>query len=111
MRASTSAPLLPQVRLPAEAPLGIGVDIRLGDSDVVDLNQLVARDAVIASQPQGEIAAVRSQIISMALDAVLRGIGAALLAVLIAILGWKAIGRQRRRALLAAARRARRGAR
>ncbi len=98
-------PLLPPVRLPAEAPLGIGVDIRLGDADVSDLNQLLARDAVIASQPQGEIASVRSQIVSMAIDAILRGLGVALLALLIAALGWKAIGRERRRALLAAARR------
>lgn len=97
-------PVLPQVRLPAEAPLGIGVNIRLGDSDVSDLNQLVARDAVIASQPQGEIETVRSEIISMAVDAVLRAIGTALLALLIAILGWKAIGQQRRRALWAVAR-------
>ncbi len=98
-------PVLPQVRLPAEAPLGIGVNIRLGDSDVSDLNQLVARDAVIASQPQGEIAAVRSTIISMGVDAVLRGLGTAMLAVLIAILGWKAIGQQRRRAIWATAKR------
>lgn len=97
-------PVLPPVRLPAEAPLGIGVDIRLGDSEVADLNQLVARDAVIASQPQGEIAAVRSTIVSMGIDAILRGIGAAMLALLIAILAWKAIGRDRRRALWAVAR-------
>jgi predicted phosphodiesterase len=101
--------VLPQVRLPADAPLGIGVDIRLGDSEVDDLNKLVARDAVIASQPQGEIAAVRSQLISMAIDAVLRGLGVALLALLIAILGWKAVGRRRRRALWAAARHPDRG--
>ncbi len=97
-------PLLPQLRLPAEAPLGIGVTIRLGGSEVSDLNQLVARDAVIASQPQGEIAAVQSQIASMAIDAVLRGVGAALLALLVAIVGWKAIGQPRRRALRAKAR-------
>lgn len=96
-------PVLPTVRLPAEAPLGIGVDVRLGEADVSDLNQLVARDAVIASQPQGEIAAVRSEITSMAVDAVLRGIGASLLVLLVAILGWKAIGQTRRRALWAVA--------
>ncbi len=101
--------VLPQVRLPANAPLGIGVDIRLGESEVSDLNKLVARDAVIASQPQGEIAAVRSQVISMAIDAALRGLGVALIALLIAILGWKAIGRRRRRALWAAARHPDRG--
>lgn len=97
--------LIPQVRLPAEAPLGLGVDIRLGDSEVTDLEQLVARDAVIASQPQGEIAAVRSTIISMLTDAAMRGLGAALLAVLIAVLAWRAIGQARRRAIWAVARR------
>lgn len=89
--------VLPRVRLPAAAPLGIGLDINLGDADVSDINQLVARDAVIASQPQGEIAAVRSTISSMAVDAVLRALGAAILAVLLAVLAWKGIGQQRRR--------------
>lgn len=101
--------VLPQVRLPAEAPLGIGVDIRLGDSEVSDLNKLVARDAVIASQPQGEIAAVRSQVVSMAMDAAMRGLGVAVLVLLIAVLGWKSVGQERRRALLSLARRPNRG--
>ncbi len=101
-------PLIPQMRLPAEAPLGMGVDIRLGDSEVTELNQLIARDAVIASQPQGEIAAVRSTIVSMLADAAMRGIGSALLAVLIAVLAWAAIGQPRRRVIWAAARSPRR---
>lgn len=96
--------LIPQIRLPADAPLGLGVDVRLGDSEITNLDQLVARDAVIASQPQGEIASVRSTITSMLLDAAMRGLGAALLAVLVAVLAWRAIGRARRRAIWAAAR-------
>ncbi|NRQ48875.1 metallophosphoesterase family protein [Aeromicrobium stalagmiti] len=101
--------LIPQIRLPSDAPLGIGLDIRLGDSEVTQLNQLVARDAVIASQPQGEIAAVRSTLVSMLLDAAMRGLGVALITVLVAVLGWRAIGRPRRRAIWAAARHPRRG--
>ncbi|AWB93847.1 metallophosphoesterase family protein [Aeromicrobium chenweiae] len=101
--------LIPQIRVPAETPLGIGVDIRLGDSEVTELNQLVARDAVIASQPQGEIAAVRSTILSMAADAAMRGLGVAALTVLVAVLGWRAIGGSRRRAIWATARHPRRG--
>lgn len=97
--------LIPQIRLPADAPLGLGIDIRLGDSEVADLNQLIARDAVIASQPQGEIAAVRATVMSMLVDAVLRGIGAGILAVLIAVLAWRAIGQPRRRAIWASAKR------
>jgi predicted phosphodiesterase len=102
-------PLIPRMRLPADAPLGLGLDIRLGDADVSDLDQLVARDAVIASQPQGEIAAVRSTVISILLDAAMRGLGSAILAVLVAMLAWRAIGPDRRRSILAAARTPRRG--
>lgn len=100
--------LIPQIRLPADAPLGLGVDVRLGDSEITQLDQLVARDAAIAAQPQGEIAAVRSTISSMLIDAAMRALGAALLAVLIAILAWRAIGHTRRRAIWAAARHPRR---
>ncbi|MCD9199996.1 metallophosphoesterase family protein [Aeromicrobium wangtongii] len=96
--------LIPQIRLPADAPLGIGVDIRLGDSDISELNELIARDAVIASQPQGEIAAVRSSLVSMLADAAMRGVGAGALAVVGAMVGWWAIGRARRRAIWVAAR-------
>jgi len=100
--------LIPKIRVPAEAPLGLGVDVRLGDSEITDLDQLVARDAVIASQPQGEIASVRSTLTSMLIDAVLRAVGAALIAVLIAMLAWRAIGPERRRMIWAAARHPRR---
>ncbi|MEV7397825.1 metallophosphoesterase family protein [Aeromicrobium sp. NPDC092404] len=96
--------LIPQIRVPAEAPLGLGVDIRLGDSEITDLDQLVAQDAAIAAQPQGEIASVRSTVVSMLIDAAMRAAGAALLAVLVAVLAWRAIGRTRRRAILASAR-------
>lgn len=96
--------LIPQIRLPADAPLGIGVDIRLGDSEISDLNQLIARDAVIAAQPQGEIAAVRSTLVSMLADAAMRGVGVAIVTMLVAVLAWGAIGRTRRRALWEAAR-------
>jgi predicted phosphodiesterase len=95
--------LIPQIRVPAEAPLGLGVDIRLGDSEITNLDQLVARDAAIAAQPQGEIASVRSVLISMLIDAAMRALGAALLAVLIAVLAWRAIGQSRRRAIWAGA--------
>ncbi len=95
--------LIPQIRVPAEAPLGLGVDIRLGDSEITNLDQLVARDAAIAAQPQGEIASVRSVLTSMLIDAVMRALGAALLAVLVAVLAWRAIGQPRRRAIWAAA--------
>jgi predicted phosphodiesterase len=89
-------PLLPQVRLPADAVAGIGVDISLGNAEVETLDQLVARDAVIASQPKGEIAAVRTEVQDMLQAAVLRGVGVGALAALGVGLTWKAIGPERR---------------
>jgi predicted phosphodiesterase len=99
-----TGPVLPSVRLPVDAPLSIGLEISLGAADVNDLNELIARDAVIASQPKGEIATVKSTITSMAVDAVLRALGAAILAVLLAVLVWKGVGPQRRRLIRAALR-------
>lgn len=97
-------PLLPRVRLPAEAIAGIGVDISLGNAEVDDLDQLVARDAVIASQPEGEIAAVKAEVRDMLEDAVLRGVGVGVLASLGVVLAWTAVGPDRRRQIRAAAR-------
>lgn len=96
--------LIPELRLPSDAPAGVGAVIRLGDSEVTDIEQLVARDAVIASQPEGEIAAVRSAIVSMLLDALLRGLGVGLLTVLGVVLAWRAVGPDRRAVIAAAAR-------
>ncbi len=98
-------PLLPEVRLPAKAPAGLGVDITLGKADVDNLNELVARDAVIASQPEGEIATVRAEITGMVRDAVLRGLGVGMLAALGVGLTWRAVGAERRSQLWKAARR------
>ena len=55
-------PLLPKARVDVDAPVGLGVDIRLGDSDAVGLEELLQRDAAIAAQPQGEIREVTAAI-------------------------------------------------
>ena len=89
-------PVLPRMRVPANQPLGLGVDIDLGDSDVSDINQLLARDALIASQPQGEIAKIAATFVDMAHEAVLRGLGTAILFVLTIVLAWRAVGPDRR---------------
>ena len=47
--------VLPQIRMPVDTPLSVGVTIDIGDTQADDLNELVARDAVIASQPEAEI--------------------------------------------------------
>lgn len=89
-------PLLPRLRLPADQPTGLGVDITVRDTVTVSgvFEELIQRDAVIASQPEGEVAEVRVR--AMAYDAVLRGAGAGLLAML-AVLGvWRLVGPDRR---------------
>lgn len=104
-------PLLPRARLAIDAPLGIGVDIRLGDAEVGSLEELVQRDAAIAAQPEGEIEEVTSAVNDMAADAALRGLGAGLLVVTGVVVAWRLIGpTQRGRALRAARRPTRRQA-
>ncbi|WP_229052962.1 metallophosphoesterase [Aeromicrobium sp. Leaf350] len=95
-------PLLPLAKLPIEdAQLDIGARIQLGDADVASLDELLARDAVIASQPDGEIASVEAALRDMWIDSALRGAGvsAALAAVLAA--GWWSIGAARRAEIVA----------
>jgi predicted phosphodiesterase len=92
-------PLLPRARVPLDAPLGIGVDIRLGDSDAVGLEELLQRDAAIAAQPEGEVREVTSAVTDMAADAALRGLGVGVLAVTVVVLAWRAVGPERRRRL------------
>jgi len=94
-------PVLPRMRVPVDQPLDVGVNIDLGDSEVTNLDQLVARDAVIASQPEGEIAKVTSTVADMLLDALLRGVGTAVLTVLVVVLAWRAVGPDRRASITA----------
>lgn len=96
-------PLLPLVRVPVDAPGSIGVDIRLGEAQVGSLEEMLQQDAVIASQPQGEIAVVRSAVVDMARVAALRGSGVAVLFSVGLIGAWYAVGPRRRRELLQAA--------
>jgi len=91
-----AGPLLPKLRLPIDEPLNIGLTIHLGDSDVQNLSELTARDAVIASQPRGEIEKVAEVVNDMAVDAALRGLGSGALAVIVLAVGWYAVGRERR---------------
>lgn len=98
-------PLLPTVRVPVEDAGGIGVEIDLGDSQVTSLEQLAAQDAVIASQPAGEIRKVASTVQDMAWVALAKGVGAGVLTVLLVVGVWRAIGTDRRTELRASARR------
>ncbi|UPK74858.1 metallophosphoesterase [Nocardioidaceae bacterium SCSIO 66511] len=89
-------PMLPKLRMPVDAPFDLGVSIDVGDTDVEDLDELIARDAVIAAQPEGEIARVQNHLVGMAVDSALRGAGVGLLVTLLIAVAWRITGRERR---------------
>ena len=107
-------PLLPRIRIPQDSSLPLGMDIDVGESvsDAGSIEALIEQNAVIASQPAGEIALARSTVRWMLIDAGLRGLGAGALALIIAVVSWRLVGAQRRAQLhatvLAAARERRR---
>lgn len=86
--------ILPDVRLPVDSP--VGVDVRLGKTEAATTEELVARYAFIASQPDAQIAKVTGLVTDMAVSAALRGAVAG--AVPVAI--WLLLGPRRRRELV-----------
>ena len=98
-------PVLPRFRVAADQPLDLGVSIDVGDTQATDLNEVIRRDALIASQPSGEVREVRQALVGMAIDHAMRGAGVGLLAALAAVGLWRLVGRARRAELAAAARR------
>jgi len=100
-------PLVPRFRVPTDEPFGLGVYVDVGDTDATGLDELIARDALIASQPGGEVRRLRQVVSQMVLAALLRAAGAGVLAALLAGLLWRAIGPQRRGELAGAASRLR----
>lgn len=91
--------VLPQVRMPIDAPLGIGVSIDIGDTEADSLDELVARDAVIASQPEAEIEQISTVVRDIAVASALRGLGVGLLTVLALVAVWMLVGPRRRHEL------------
>ncbi|WP_100414804.1 metallophosphoesterase family protein [Mumia flava] len=98
--------VLPSLRMPVDQPFGLGVNLDVGDTDADSLNQLVARDAVIASQPDAEIERIAVEVRDMAISSALRGLGAGVLAAIVVAALWVVVGQRRRREILARARRA-----
>lgn len=88
-----TGPVLPDLR--AESGSRLGLDIELGKTDTTSLQELTARYAAIASQPDGQVAVVERAVRTMALAALVQG--AALAALPFAV--WLAIGTERRRSL------------
>jgi hypothetical protein len=92
-----TGPVLPDFRLSSGSE--IGADVTLGKTEVSSIDELVERYAVIASQPEGQVAKVHEAIRSMALAAFVKGA----LVGLAPILLWWLLGPVRRRELARAA--------
>lgn len=89
-------PLVPRFRVATGSALRLGVLVDVGDTDVASLDELIRRDALIASQPAGEVRKIRATVTAMALDSAIRGVGAGILAVLLITTAWHLVGFQRR---------------
>nr|WP_202892370.1 metallophosphoesterase family protein [Kribbella shirazensis] len=91
--------VLPRLRIPADTPAGIGVNIDVQETDADNLTELLTRDALIASQPDGEIGRIRQVVEQMAVDNAVAGAGSGLLVVVVVATLWTALGARRRREL------------
>lgn len=88
-------PYLPNLRYPSGTRLG--ADITLGKTNLTSYEALIERYAVIGSQPEGEIAKIRTALTDMALDSAVSG-------TLVGLAGptlWWMLGSRRRSELFA----------
>lgn len=88
-------PFLPSFRYPL--PGQVGAHITLGKTNLTSYDALADRYALIASQPEGQIAHVKGKVREMAIGAVLAGTAAGLVAPGL----WFLLGPRRRRELTA----------
>jgi hypothetical protein len=93
-----TGPVLPDVR--RDSGGRVGVQIVLGKTEASSIAELARRYAYLASQPEGQVAAVQRALHELAAEAALRGTVLGLLPVL----GWLVLGPRRRRELLRTAR-------
>ena len=85
-----TGPLLPDVRRPVSGP--VGVDLQLGKTQSDSVEELFARYAFIASEPDAQIAKVTDAVRDMALSAALRGFALGL----VPLATWWLLGSHRR---------------
>ncbi len=91
--------VLPRLRLQTNLPADLGINIDIQETDADNLTELLNRDALIASQPDGEIARIREVIREMAVDNAVAGAGSGLLAAVVVATAWAMVGPRRRREL------------
>jgi predicted phosphodiesterase len=88
-----TGPVFPDLR--TDSGSVVGVQITLGKTDATSVNALGQRYAAIATNPDGQIAAVRRAVTEMAVSAGIRGAALGALPVLL----WIVVGDRRRREL------------
>lgn len=86
----TAGPLLPDVRIPVTAP--VGVEVELGASAAGSLAAQLQRYAVVAAAPEGQINLVHATLMEMAVSAAVRAGALASLP----LLAWVLLGERRR---------------
>ncbi len=89
-----TGPVLPNFRIATAGRIGVHID--LGKTEVASTGELMQRYAVIAAEPDAQIAKAQGLVVDMAVSAALRGAAVGLLAIAIYFM----IGRVRRRELL-----------
>jgi hypothetical protein len=94
--------VLPRLRLSTDLPAGLGINVDVQETDADNLTDLLNRDALIASQPDGEIAKIRQVIREMAVDNAVAGAGSGLLVAVVVATAWAMVGPRRRRELIVA---------
>ncbi|TDU86755.1 calcineurin-like phosphoesterase family protein [Kribbella voronezhensis] len=94
--------VLPRLRLKTDLPGKLGVNLDVQETDADNLTDLLNRDALIASQPDGEIARIRRVIYDMAVDNAVAGAGSGLLVAVVVATAWAMVGPRRRRELFVA---------
>ncbi len=91
--------VLPRLRIATDGPFGLGVNVDVQETDADNLSELITRDALIASQPDGEIARIQQVVQEMAVDNAVAGAGTGLLVAVAVATGWALVGSRRRREL------------
>jgi predicted phosphodiesterase len=89
-------PVLPRFRVASDQPFDLGVNVDVGDTQAASLDDVIRRDAIIASQPDGEVRELKRALLDMAIDHGLRGVGAGIGAVVATVAIWEIVGRRRR---------------
>jgi predicted phosphodiesterase len=93
-------PVLPRLRVATDIPFGIGVKVDVQETNANGFDDLLRQDALIASQPDGEIRRLHDVIVDMAADNAIAGAAWGIVAVLLAVVSWRVVGRVRRAELV-----------